>query len=101
MVKGRLAESTLVRPSRCCPVLAANGTLDLQVWHDQNIPAIQAAMAGGGDLTVKRYDRLNHLFQPANTGSLMEYGVIETTVDEAVLRDIVRWIDRKTQRRAP
>lgn len=84
-----------------CPVLAVNGTLDLQVWHDQNLPAIQAAMADGGDLTVKRYDKLNHLFQPAHTGSLMEYGVIETTFDEAVLRDIVRWIDRKMQRRAP
>ncbi len=85
-----------------CPVLALNGTLDLQVWHDQNLPAIQAAMAaGGGDLTVKRYDKLNHLFQPADTGSLMEYGVIETTFDEAVLRDIVTWIDGTMTRSAP
>ncbi len=79
-----------------CPVLALNGTLDLQVYHDQNLPEIQKAIAaGGGDVTIRRYEGLNHLFQPAETGDLSEYGAIETTFDEAVLRDIVAWIHRK------
>lgn len=80
-----------------CPVLALNGTLDLQVWHEQNLPEIEKAlMAAGADVTIKRYEGLNHLFQPARTGALMEYAVIETTFDEAVLEDMAEWIKDKT-----
>ena len=76
-----------------CPVLALNGTLDLQVYHDQNLPEIQKAInAGGGDVTIRRYEGLNHLFQPAETGLIAEYATIDITFDEAVLRDIVAWI---------
>ena len=80
-----------------CPVLALNGTLDLQVWHEQNLDAIERIMTeAGGDITAKRYQGLNHLFQPATTGSVSEYAQIETTFDEQVLRDIVQWIQQKT-----
>ena len=76
-----------------CPVLALNGMLDLQVYHDQNLPEIEEAITqGGGDVTIRRYEGLNHLFQPATTGAVSEYGTIQTTFDEAVLRDIVEWI---------
>jgi pimeloyl-ACP methyl ester carboxylesterase len=80
-----------------CPVLALNGTLDLQVWHEQNLPEIEKAVReAGGDVTVRRYEGLNHLFQPATTGSIMEYGVIETTFDEKVLEDMAAWITSRT-----
>jgi pimeloyl-ACP methyl ester carboxylesterase len=80
-----------------CPVLAMNGTLDLQVWHEQNLPEIEKAVrAGGGEISIRRYAGLNHLFQPAETGSIMEYGTIETTIDEAVLVDMTEWIRMKT-----
>ena len=79
-----------------CPVLALNGTLDLQTWHDQNLPEIQRAIAtAGGDITIKRYQGLNHLFQPAKTGSVTEYREIETTFDKQVLADITKWIRAK------
>jgi pimeloyl-ACP methyl ester carboxylesterase len=82
-----------------CPVLALNGTLDLQVWHEQNLPEIEKAIKeADGDVTVRRYEKLNHLFQPAETGSITEYGVIETTFDERVLEDMVAWIKSKTGR---
>ncbi len=68
-----------------CPVFALNGTVDLQVYHDQNLPAIEKAItSGGGDVTVRRYDGLSHLFQPAETGAMSEYATIETTSDEVV-----------------
>ncbi len=80
-----------------CPVLAVNGTLDLQVWHEQNLGVIeQTIREAGGDVTARRYEGLNHLFQPAETGSLAEYATIEVTFDEAVLRDMVEWIALKT-----
>ncbi|MEM7227602.1 MAG: alpha/beta fold hydrolase [Planctomycetota bacterium] len=76
-----------------CPVFALNGTLDLQVWHDQNLPPIiDAVRAGGGDITARRYEGLNHLFQPATTGAVGEYAQIETTIDPLVLEDLVWWI---------
>jgi hypothetical protein len=85
-----------------CPVLALNGTLDLQVSCDQNLPDIEKAIRGaGGDVTVLRYEGLNHLFQPATTGLMTEYGSIETTFDEAVLRDIVKWIRSVAGHAAP
>ncbi|MHC4415893.1 MAG: alpha/beta hydrolase family protein [Planctomycetota bacterium] len=79
-----------------CPVLALNGELDLQVWHEQNLPEIERVIReAGGDITVRRYTGLNHLFQPATTGSIMEYGNIEITFDEKVLHDVVEWIARR------
>ena len=35
---------------------------------------------------------LNHLFQPADTGLMMEYGQIETTLDPAVIETVVDWV---------
>ena len=78
------------------PVLACNGTLDLQVWHEQNLDEIERVMTeAGGDITIKRYEGLNHLFQPAKTGTLTEYAMIETTFDEQVLEDMTEWIVEK------
>ena len=76
--------------------LYLNGGLDLQVWHEQNLDAIEREMsAAGRDITARRYPGLNHLFQPATTGSITEYARIETTFDEQVMRDIVEWIRQK------
>ena len=41
---------------------------------------------------TKLYPGLNHLFQHAMTGAVAEYGSIEETISEEVLRDIVTWI---------
>jgi len=53
-----------------CPVLALNGSLDLQVVAETNLPAIEEALRAGGndDVTVEELTGLNHLFQPAATG---------------------------------
>jgi len=77
-----------------CPVLALNGTLDLQVEAEQNLPAIAKALEAGQnpDYTITALDDLNHLFQPASTGSTEEYGQIETTFDPTALRAISRWL---------
>ncbi len=77
-----------------CPVLALNGTLDLQVPADQNLPEIQRALLAGGnqDVTVHALGGLNHLFQSAETGSPAEYALIEETIAPAVLEIIGAWI---------
>jgi hypothetical protein len=80
-----------------CPILALNGQKDLQVWHEQNLDAIERTVGeAGGDVTAIRYAELNHLFQPCATGHPAEYASIETTFDERVLADIVMWLQEKS-----
>ena len=77
------------------PILAVNGTLDLQVWHDQNLPAIEKAVReGGGAVDVIRFEGMNHMLQPATTGSPSEYGVIDITMDAEAMNTIGDWILR-------
>jgi len=76
-----------------CPVLVLSGDLDLQVWHEQNVPEIEKALQQA-DVEYRSivFQQLNHLFQPAKTGAVSEYTNIETTVDPAVLKEITAWI---------
>ncbi len=41
---------------------------------------------------------LNHLFQPATTGLMAEYGQIETTLDPSVISTVVDWVVKTTAR---
>jgi len=77
-----------------CPVLAVNGSKDLQIAAKENLAAISAALKRGGNrkATVKEYPGLNHLFQECATGLPSEYGVIEQTFSPDVLKDIATWL---------
>jgi len=74
------------------PVLALNGSLDLQVPPAQNLPAIRAALANNKRAEVDELPALNHLFQTAKTGSPSEYGQIEETISPVALDKIAGWI---------
>lgn len=74
------------------PVLALFGEKDLQILPSQNQPEMEKALAGHKRSEVQTFPGLNHLFQPAKTGTVQEYGVIETTMDPAVLQRVSRWI---------
>ena len=75
-----------------CPVLALNGSLDCQVLPKSNLSAIRQLSTLNSHLSTKEYPGLNHLFQHAQTGAATEYGNIEETISEEVLRDIVTWL---------
>jgi pimeloyl-ACP methyl ester carboxylesterase len=79
------------------PVLALNGSKDLQVWPAQNLPAIEKALkkAGNKKYTVKELPGLNHLFQECITGAPSEYEKIEMTIAPGVLDEINRWIKER------
>lgn len=74
------------------PVLALAGSLDLQVPPAVNLPVIRDALKGNPGATVRELDGMNHLFQKARTGSPLEYGQIEETMDPEALRIIGNWI---------
>jgi pimeloyl-ACP methyl ester carboxylesterase len=68
------------------PVLAMNGSKDLQVPPAQNLPPIRAALADNPKAQVVELPGLNHLFQTAGTGSPSEYGDIEETFAPEALK---------------
>jgi dienelactone hydrolase len=80
-----------------CPILALYGGLDTQVPAQPNIDALRAATAQGGnrDVTVKTYERANHLFIPATTGLPSEYATLEKTFVPGLLDDIFSWLSAR------
>lgn len=74
------------------PVLALAGSLDLQVPPAANVPALREALKGNPDATILQIDGMNHLLQKCRTGSPIEYGQIEETMDPKALEAIGDWI---------
>jgi pimeloyl-ACP methyl ester carboxylesterase len=76
------------------PVLAINGSLDLQVPPAQNLPPIRKALAEAGNqhAEVDELPGLNHLFQDSKTGAPAEYSQIEETISPLALDKIASWI---------
>ena len=81
------------------PVLALNGENDLQVPAKENLNAIKAALALGGNknVTAVILPGLNHLFQESTTGSPAEYALIEQTFSPQALSVILQWILQQTK----
>ena len=75
------------------PVMAVNGSNDMQVLSDSNISAIRNCLSWKNSKNlIKVYPGLNHLFQhcePASTN----HEKIEETCSPKVLRDIAVWIN--------
>ncbi len=81
------------------PVLALNGSLDVQVPAEQNVPVMQAVLKDAGvPATVVVEPDLNHLFQPAKSGGADEYAVIATTIDPRVLATVADWVNAQPPR---
>lgn len=77
-----------------CPVLAINGSKDLQVPAEINLQTIEKSLkkAGNKKYVVKELTGLNHLFQECKTGSPNEYAEIEQTISPLALETMLKWI---------
>lgn len=71
-----------------CPVLALNGTKDVQVPYKADLDAIDKYLksAGNKNYTIMKIEGVNHLFQHADTGLPTEYGTIEETFAPEALK---------------
>ena len=80
------------------PVLAINGSKDIQVSATENLAGFETYLkkAGNKNYKIVEFPGLNHLFQPAKTGYLDEYAKIEETISPAVLELMVKWIKEQT-----
>lgn len=76
------------------PVLALNGSFDMQVSAEENLDGIKKSLtkAGNKNFEIVEFKGLNHLFQTAKTGSPAEYGQIEETFSPKVLNKMSSWI---------
>lgn len=77
-----------------CPVLAINGGADIQVPADVDLKGIEDALkkAKNKNVTIKKFDGLNHLFQKCTKCTVPEYGELETTIEPEVLEYIGSWV---------
>ncbi len=78
-----------------CPVLAINGSKDIQVPSKENLEIIKDNFrkTENTSVKVKELEDLNHLFQECETGSISEYGTIEQTISPIALKEILNWIN--------
>ena len=79
------------------PVLAIDGSLDLQVPPKEDLAAIAAALAGNPDVTTTELPGLNHLMQTAKTGAPAEYSMIAETMAPLALKTITDWVVTHTR----
>lgn len=75
-----------------CPVLVLNGSKDIQVDPNLNVPAIRQALAANPESEILALPGLNHLFQACDTGNVDEYSSIEETFSPDALKTIGDWI---------
>lgn len=75
-----------------CPVLAFNGTRDLQVDCESNLRTLKEKLPTNKRNRILTMEGLNHLMQHCQTGMVNEYMQIEETISPEVLDEIVSWV---------
>lgn len=75
-----------------CPVMALNGTKDIQVEAMSNLEELRKGLPANGTNHIEPIEGVNHLFQHCTTGSVSEYRTIEETFAPEVLEKITAWI---------
>ena len=75
-----------------CPVMALNGTMDIQVEAEGNLEALRKGLPSNDKSHIAPIEGVNHLFQHCDTGSVSEYRTIEETFAPEVLEKITAWL---------
>ena len=78
-----------------CPILAINGSKDIQVPSKENLEIIENIFKKSKNtkVKIKELEGLNHLFQECETGATSEYATIEQTISPIALKEILNWIN--------
>ena len=75
-----------------CPVLAINGTKDIQVASESNLGALRDGLPANPKNKIEAIEGANHLFQHCTTGAIAEYRQIEETIAPEVLELMIDWL---------
>lgn len=76
------------------PVLALNGSKDLQVYANANLDGFKKFITNNSHNEVVLVDGKNHLFQQCETGQISEYGKIDETFSSEVLSIMLQWLNK-------
>lgn len=78
------------------PMLAINGTLDLQVHVSVNQKPLEELIRRAGNPLNETvvFENLNHLLQKADKGLISEYADITTTIEPEVLEKMLEWLKK-------
>ena len=77
-----------------CPVLALNGTRDMQVDAESNLGALQSGLPGNPFNKISAIEGVNHMFQHCQTGMTTEYRDIVETFAPEVLEMMVKGLSK-------
>ncbi|MBN1650592.1 MAG: alpha/beta fold hydrolase [Bacteroidales bacterium] len=77
-----------------CPVLALNGSKDIQVPAEENLARFNEIL-NNSNADIKELPNLNHLFQECESGAASEYATIEQTISPTALQTILNWINKQ------
>ena len=75
-----------------CPVLALNGTKDIQVDYESNLGALRSGLPTNPKNRIEAIEGVNHLFQHCTTGAVAEYRNIEETFAPETLELMIQWM---------
>lgn len=75
-----------------CPVMALNGTKDIQVDFDSNLDALRNGLKASEAHHIEAIEGANHLLQSCTTGAVTEYRTIEETISPKVLETVISWL---------
>lgn len=75
-----------------CPVLALNGTKDVQVDFGSNLDALRKGLKASDANLIESVESANHLLQQCKTGAVTEYRTIEETISPKVLETVIAWL---------
>ncbi|OUJ73647.1 alpha/beta hydrolase family protein [Hymenobacter crusticola] len=79
-----------------CPVLALNGTADLEVAASTNLSILQKGLKSNDDVTVQKLAGVNHLFQPEEKDWPLVNGQQQPNFSPKALETIRAWIVKRT-----
>jgi pimeloyl-ACP methyl ester carboxylesterase len=74
-----------------CPVLALNGSADVQVAPEQNLSAIRTALRGHRDVEIYELDGLSHMFRTVSNNANSRLTTNEA-IAPAALETIAPWV---------
>lgn len=79
------------------PVLAIGGGMDLVAPPTEHLASIEGILANAptNDVTVRRFEGLNHLLMEAETGMPNEYAKLSNSFSDEAAATIVDWLDAR------
>ena len=86
------SDPSALLPQITCPILALNGSKDMQVEASDNLGAIKRLATASSGVTTEEIAGLNHLFLPCSTGLPGEYVHLKPGFSSEALEMMMEWI---------